>query len=62
MVFINETNVIMAIPLALLALGSIFIGYLSKDMIIGLGSTFWGHSIFVLPGAHVTFLEAEYLP
>ena len=61
-VFINETNVIMAIPLALLALGSIFIGYRCRDMIIGLGSTFWGHSIFVLPGAHVTFLEAEYLP
>jgi hypothetical protein len=30
-------------------------------MIIGFGSSFWGHSIFILTD-HVTFLEAEYLP
>ena len=30
-------------------------------MIIGLGSTFWGNSIFVL-SEHMSFLEAEYLP
>lgn len=51
----------MGIPLILLAFGSLFVGYLSKDMIIGLGSTFWGNSIFVL-SEHMSFLEAEYLP
>jgi NADH:ubiquinone oxidoreductase subunit 5 (subunit L)/multisubunit Na+/H+ antiporter MnhA subunit len=30
-------------------------------MIIGLGSTFWGHSIFTLSHS-VSFIEAEYLP
>lgn len=51
----------MGIPLILLAFGSLFVGYLGKDMIIGLGSTFWGNSIFVL-SEHMSFLEAEYLP
>ena len=30
----------MGIPLLVLAIGSLFIGYLSKDMIVGLGTTF----------------------
>lgn len=51
----------MSIPLILLAIGSLFVGYVTKDMIIGLGTPFWGHSIFILT-ENVTFLEAEYLP
>ena len=60
---IHETNPIspMGIPLLVLAIGSLFIGYLSKDMIVGLGTTFWGNSIFVL-SEHTSYLEAEYLP
>jgi len=59
MVFINDTNVMksniplihessirMIIPLMLLAFGAIFIGYLSKDMFIGLGSSFFSNSIY----------------
>ena len=57
----HEANPIMAIPLMILAFGSLFIGYLTKDMIIGLGSSFWGQSLFIL-SENVTFLEAEYLP
>lgn len=36
----HETNAILATPLILLAFGSLFVGYQSKDMIIGLGTTF----------------------
>ena len=39
----------MAIPLILLAFGSIFVGFLAKDMMIGLGTHFWANSIFILP-------------
>lgn len=39
----------MAIPLILLAFGSIFVGFLAKDMMIGLGTSFWANSIFILP-------------
>ena len=51
----------MAIPLIILAFGSIFIGYLSKDMMVGLGSNFWGNSIFILP-KNILLLESEYIP
>jgi len=36
-------------PLFVLCLMSIFIGYMSKDLFIGFGTSFWGSSIFVLP-------------
>jgi NADH-ubiquinone oxidoreductase chain 5 len=45
----HDAPLIMAIPLLLLALGSIFVGYLAKDMMIGLGTNFWANSIFILP-------------
>ncbi len=57
----HEPSFFISFPLILLAFGSLFIGFLCKDMIIGFGSSFWGHSIFILTD-HVTFLEAEYLP
>jgi NADH-ubiquinone oxidoreductase chain 5 len=57
----HEPQAPMSIPLIVLAIGSLFIGYMTKDMIIGLGSGFWGNSIFIL-SKNVSFLEAEYLP
>lgn len=72
--FLNKTNVfkpvmknihdaplLMALPLMVLAFGSIFVGYIFKDMVIGLGTDFWGNSIFVLP-EHVILVDAEFLP
>lgn len=44
----HDAPPIMAIPLIILAIGSIFVGYLAKDMMIGLGTPFWGNSIFIL--------------
>jgi len=44
-----------------LALGSIFWGYITKDMFVGLGSNFWQTSIFVLP-QNYNLPEAEFLP
>jgi NADH-ubiquinone oxidoreductase chain 5 len=45
----HDAPILIAIPLIMLAFGSIFVGYLAKDMMIGLGSPFWGNSIFLLP-------------
>ncbi len=57
----HEAPSLMAFPLILLALGSIFVGYLGKDMMIGLGTNFWGNSLFVLP-KNLILLESEYIP
>ena len=57
----HDAPIIMAIPLMLLAVGSIFVGFFAKDMMIGLGSNFWGNSLFVLP-QNSNILESEYIP
>nr|YP_009730986.1 NADH dehydrogenase subunit 5 [Epirixanthes elongata]QBB73130.1 NADH dehydrogenase subunit 5 [Epirixanthes elongata] len=49
----------MAIPLILLALGSLFVGYLAKDMMIGLGTNFWANSPLVLPKNEI-LAESEF--
>jgi len=47
--------------LAILAVPSVFIGFYTKDMIIGLGTDFWGNSIFVLP-ENMNMIDAEFIP
>lgn len=49
------------IPLTLLAVASIFIGFLLKDMMAGLGTGFWQSSFFILPENFV-YIDSEFLP
>ena len=37
----HDSPLPMALPLLVLAFGSIFAGYLTKDMLIGVGTDFW---------------------
>jgi NADH-ubiquinone oxidoreductase chain 5 len=55
----HEAPFIMAVPLVLLAIMSIFFGYVTKDLFIGVGTNFWGNSLFVHPN-HVSLIEAEF--
>lgn len=48
------------IALAVLSIPSMFIGYYSRDMIIGLGTDFWGNSLFVLP-ENMNMIDAEFI-
>ena len=43
----------MTLPLFLLSIFSISIGFLTRDLFIGFGTDFWGSSIFVLPQNYV---------
>ncbi len=58
---VHEAPLLMATPLILLAFGSVFIGYLMKDMMIGLGTDFWGNAIYNLP-EKALWVESEYIP
>ena len=58
---VHDAPLLMASTLILLAFGSIFVGYLAKDMMIGLGTDFWSNALFVLPQNSV-LLESEYIP
>lgn len=51
----------MAIPLFILCIGSIFVGYLTKDLFIGLGTPFWNNAIFIAPD-NLTMIDAEFIP
>nr|WDS46531.1 NADH dehydrogenase subunit 5 [Aristolochia fimbriata] len=55
----HDAPIPMAIPSILLALGSLFFGYLAKDMMIGLGTHFWANSPFVLPKNEI-LAESEF--
>ena len=57
----HELPLIMFIPLAVLGIGSIFIGYASRDLFIGLGSDFFDDSIFILP-SNLIMTDAEFIP
>ena len=58
---IHESPILITLPLAILAVGSIFLGYLTKDLFAGAGSPFLDHVILILPG-HNSFFVAEFLP
>lgn len=45
----HEGTIRLTLPLFLLCILSIFIGYLSKDLFIGFGTDFWGAAIMVKP-------------
>ena len=56
----HEGDIFMSLPLIILALFSIFFGFLTKDMFIGLGSAFFmDNSIFIHP-LHEIMLDTEF--
>ncbi len=57
----HEPDIRMFFPFIVLIFGSIFFGYFFKDMFIGLGTSFWGNSLFVLPSNSFS-IEGEFLP
>lgn len=57
---VHEAPLKMLIPLVILILGSIFLGYLAKDLFIGAGTDFWQTSLFTYP-TRVLILEPEEL-
>jgi NADH-ubiquinone oxidoreductase chain 5 len=57
----HDSSIRMALPLFLLAFPSIFIGYFSRDLFIGLGTGFWNNAIFIFP-SNLQIIDAEFVP
>jgi NADH-ubiquinone oxidoreductase chain 5 len=51
----------MSVPLVILAIGAIFVGYVFRDAFIGLGTDFFAQSIYV-KAENVNMAEAEFIP
>jgi NADH-ubiquinone oxidoreductase chain 5 len=56
----HEGDIFLSLPLVVLAIFSIFFGYITKDIFIGLGSSFFiDNSIFIHP-THEIMLDTEF--
>ncbi len=55
----HESNLAVIIPLFILALFSIFFGYFASDLFVGVGSDFFGNSLFIQPN-NINLIEAEF--
>jgi NADH-ubiquinone oxidoreductase chain 5 len=57
---VHESNIYISLPLTILAVFSIFFGYITKDIFIGLGSDFFvDNSIFIHPLHEIT-IDTEF--
>jgi len=57
----HDSSIRMALPLFILVFPSIFIGYLSRDLFIGLGTGFWNNALFTFP-SNLNIIDAEFAP
>ena len=55
----HETNLSVIIPLFLLSLFSILFGFVFSDLFVGVGSDFFGNSLFIHPN-NISLIEAEF--
>ena len=55
----HEANLAVVIPLFILALFSIFFGYFASDLFVGVGTDFFGNSLFIHPN-NISMIEAEF--
>jgi NADH-ubiquinone oxidoreductase chain 5 len=55
----HESPLTMSLPLIILGILSVYLGSISKDFFIGLGSTGFGNSIFTHPN-HVVLSDTEF--
>lgn len=58
--YASDSSYFICIALGILAIPSIFIGFYTKDMVVGLGTDFWGASIYVDP-KNMNMLDAEFI-
>jgi NADH-ubiquinone oxidoreductase chain 5 len=58
--FAGDSYIQICLALAALAIPSIFVGYYAKDMMVGVGSHFFGSSVFIEPFMYNIF-DAEFI-
>jgi len=56
----HEGDIFMSLPLMILALFSIFFGYITKDIFIGLGSDFFADNSLYIHPVHEIMLDTEF--
>jgi NADH-ubiquinone oxidoreductase chain 5 len=57
----REGSWLMGLPLVVLSIVTVVLGFMSRDLFVGFGTDFWGASIFILP-SHYCLLDVEFIP
>lgn len=57
--FVKDSPLLMTAPLLFLSFWAVCIGYLTHELFLGFGSTFYGQSLFTLP-EHLRLFDASY--
>lgn len=57
----HEGDSALTFPLLILSVGSLFFGYIIKDIVVGYGSPFFNHAVFLHP-TNIFISDAEFLP
>lgn len=57
----HELPISMGFSLIILSIGSLFSGYILKDSFVGIGTIFWGNSIYILDNSNIG-LDLEFIP
>lgn len=55
----HEANLLVIVPLFILALFSIFFGFVFSDLFVGVGTDFFGNSLYISPN-NISMIEAEF--
>jgi len=55
----HEANILVIIPLCILAIFSILFGYIFSDLFVGVGTDFFGNSLYISPN-NISIVEAEF--
>ena len=58
---IHDSDLLIAIPLFILSINSIFFGFITKDFFVGLGTDAWLNSIEIISTKNLLILESEFL-
>ena len=56
---VHDSPILITVPLLVLSIGSLLVGYFAREVFIGLGTPFWGNALYTQPlnGGHL--LESE---
>jgi len=58
--YVVDSNYLMTLPLLLISIGAVTFGYLSHELFLAYGSTFYLNAIFIHPAALSSTLDAQF--
>jgi NADH-ubiquinone oxidoreductase chain 5 len=56
---VHDSPLLITVPLLVLSLGSLLVGYFAREVFIGLGTPFWGNALYTQPLNGGILLESE---